>query len=381
MKTFFQILNIQSKGRKKLMTKILFFSNTSKTVIDFRRELIKYLIQNDFEILVIAGDDKYKNEIIELGVSKFYCVNFNNRSINPFNFLKIKRSVRKIIKAEAPDIVFTFQHKPNIVGFFAAKKENVQKIYCMIEGLGDAFIKKSLKFRLAKFILEFRYKKILKFVNCAFVLNKEDYEYFHNLSKKDDNLELINGIGIDCDSYQQKAIQNFNSFFMAARLLKSKGIITYLEVARKLKKHGLTFYLAGQEGDVKQKKLLPYIQDKSIIYLGHLYSIDEYIEKSTCFVLPTYREGMPRSILEAMAIGRPIITTNVPGCNVEVINDFNGYLIELDDVVSNLEKAILQLVNLNREKIVEMGNNSRKRVETMFNSKIINEQILKRLKK
>lgn len=364
------------------MTKILFFSNASKTVIDFRRELIKYLMQNDFEVLVIAGDDKYKNEIIELGVSKFYCVNFNNRSINPFNFLKTKRSVQKILKAESPDIVFTFQHKPNIVGSFAAKKVNVPKIYCMIEGLGDAFIKKALKFKLAKFVLEHRYKKILKFANCVFVLNKEDYEYFYNLSKNSNNLELINGIGIDCDNYEQKAIENFSSFFMAARLLKSKGVLAYLEVARKLKNHGLTFYLAGQDGDVTQEDLLPYIQDKSIVYLGHLYSINEYLEKSTCFILPSpYREGMPRSILEAMAIGRPVIATNVPGCNIEVINDFNGYLIDVDDVTLNLEKAILQFINLNRDKIIEMGNNSRKRVEIMFDSKIINEQILKGLKR
>ena len=359
------------------MNKILLFCNTSKTVTDFRRELISYLIEHNYEVVVIAADDIYKKEILSFGVKKFYCINFNNRSINVFNYIKLKIDAKKIINLEKPDIVFTFQHKPNIVGSFASKKAGVKKIFVMIEGLGDSFIKNSIKYLIARYLLIYKYKRLIKFVNKIFVLNESDLLYFSNLFKSDSKLKLINGIGIDTKKYNVSDITNSTTFFLAARLIKSKGIQIYLNVARKLKNRGLTFYLAGQEIEFKQKDLEPYIKDGSIIYLGYLDSINEYLNKCTCFVLPSsLKEGLPRSVLEAMAIGRPIIASNIAGLNAEVINGYNGFLLDPNNLEVELESAILNFVALKKEKIIELGKNSRLLVEKEFDSNIINKEIL-----
>lgn len=357
--------------------KILFFCNTSKTVIDFRRELISYLIEQNYEIVVIVADDIYKKEILLLGVKKFYSINFNNRSINVFNYIKLKKHAKEIISLEKPDIVFTFQHKPNIVGSFTAKKAGVNKIFCMVEGLGDSFVRNSIKYLIARYLLIYKYKRLIKFVNKIFVLNKFDLSYFVHLFKSNNKLKLIKGIGIDTEKYNFCDINNLTTFFMAARLIKTKGIQIYLNVARKLKNKGLTFYLAGQESEFTKKDLEPYIKDGSIIYLGYLDSINEYLNKCTCFVLPTMiKEGMPRGVLEAMAIGRPIIGSNVAGLSDEVINGYNGFLLDPKDLETELESAILNFITLEKEKIIELGKNSRLLVEKEFDSNIINKEIL-----
>ena len=356
--------------------KVLLICGSSQTVVNFRFGLIKAFQNEGAAVSVVALDNEYENDIKDKGVA-FYSVGSKNRSLNPFGMKKLKQQYLSIIEKEKPDIVFTFMLKPNIFGVRAAKKAGVKKIFSMVEGAGDVFINNGLKWKIIRSVVCKMYRKSFKNANKVFFLNSDDKdEFISRKLVKQGQCVVIPGIGVDLDHFAYKPLKNYNTFLMVARMLKTKGIIEYCKAARivKQKYPDAVFNYLGAEGNIKIADIKEYIDESSINYLGTTKDVRQYLEDCSIFVLPSYREGMPMSIMEAEAVGRAIIATNVQGCRCAVIDGKNGYVIDKCNVNQLADKMIFFIENTNE--LERMSKSSRILVEEKFDQNKINEQIL-----
>ncbi len=347
----------------------------SGSVINFRKSLIEFLQEKGHSVCVIAHDNLREKDIRDLGAD-FYCVKQKNRGLNPFAILKYSKNLTKIIKKEKPDVVFTFQLKPNTFGVKSAKKAGVKNIYSMVEGLGDVYIKNGLKWKIIRTVVNKLYKSAFKTSKTVFFLNQDDKsEFIHRKLVNENKCTVINGIGVDLNHFEQKPLKNNNVILMVARMLKSKGVIEYLECARRVKKiiPSATFNYLGAEGDVTLSDIKEYVDEGSVNYLGVAKDVRPYLEDCSVVVLPTYREGMPMSIMEAESVGRAIITTISVGAKETVIDGYNGFLVETKNVEMLTEKVLYLLEN--QDKAIKMGKNSRIFAEQNFDKDKINNEI------
>ncbi len=356
------------------MKKILLLCSTSGSVVGFRKTLIEKLQSEGFDVSVIAFDSENKEEIEKRGV-RFYCIEDKNRSINPLKILSLKKKYKKLIKKILPDIVFSFMLKPNTFGVLAAKAAGIKNIYSMVEGAGDVFINDSLKWKIIRFFVCRLYKKAFKIPRKVFFLNNDDKsEFIRRKLVKEEQCELIlGGIGVDLERFAFKPIQNQHTFLMIARLLKTKGVLEYCQAARMVKqKHpDAVFNYLGAEGTLKLSDIQEYIDDGSINYLGTTKDVRPYLEAATAYILPSYREGKSVSIMEAEAVGRAVITKNVPGCRESIVENYNGFFA---NTVSEMVERVCWLIE-NPDEAIRMGENSRKFAEEKLDYKKINQRI------
>lgn len=349
---------------------------SSQTVVNFRKGLIKALQAENIEVSVVALDDEYKDDIQNCGVD-FYSTNSQNRSINPFKIFNLQKQYEKIIKQVQPDIVFTFMLKPNIFGVCAAKKMGVKKILSMVEGAGDVFINNTLKWKIIRSVVCKMYRKSFKSSNKVFFLNNDDRsEFISRKLVKEEQCEVIPGIGVDLEHFAFKPIKNHRTFLMIARMLKTKGVIEYCKAARivKQKYPDVVFNYLGAEGTIKLSDIQEYIDDGSINYLGTTKDVRPYLEDVLLLLLSSYREGVPMSIMEAEAVGRGIIASNSVGCKETVVDGYNGFLVERGDYQTMAEKVIWCIEH--PQEAEQFGLNSRKLAEERFDQKKINERIV-----
>lgn len=362
------------------MSKILLICNESKTVINFRKELILYLHRNGHEVEVIVGDDLYLNDIVKLPVVA-YLVPFKNRSINPFASLNLKCRFKNVIKESKPDIVFTFQLKPNIFGGLAASKIKNIKLYSMVEGLGDPFQPHNLKGIVIREIVSWLYKKAFRFSKRVFFLNNSDMkEMVTRRILIPSKCKVIPSIGIDTSTFQPIFVLPDDvhvSYF--ARLLKNKGIFDFCEIARATRKlrKDIQFDLYGSESEIKVAEIKQYIDDESIVYHGYVTDVADAISRSHLILSTSFREGFPRIILEAMALGRPVVATNVIGNKDAVVDGITGYLLEKGDIFA-FRDTIIKLID-DKNLIIRMGQEARTLCVNHYDSEIINECILKEI--
>ncbi len=349
----------------------------SKDVINFRRSLILALIEAGNDVAVIAFDKQRATDIEALGAT-FYCVEDENRSVNPFRILTLQKRYRKIIRQVKPDVVFTFALKPNIFGVLASKKEKIKNIFSMVEGAGDVFINNTLKWKIIRRVVCRLYKKAFKNSKKVFFLNEDDKaEFIARGLVLPTQCEIIHGIGVDLEKFAFKPVKNDRTFLMVARMLKTKGVMEYCQCARLVKKKypDAVFNYLGAEGTVKIADIQEYIDDGSICYLGTTTDVRPYLEDCLLLLLlSSYREGLPMSIMEAEATGRGIITSDNVGCRDTVIDGYNGFLVAQKDYKAMAEKCIWAIEHFEEAKY--MGENARKFAEEHFSSKIINEKII-----
>lgn len=359
--------------------KCVLLVNKSELVLSFRQCLIRHLQQQGYDAVIIAHDDDRKADILELGVS-FYCVEQDNRGMNPFPILRYQNEIRKILVKEKPDIVFTFQVKANTFGILAAKMAGIKNIFSMVEGAGDVFIKQSLTWKIIRTIVCGLYKLAFSYSRKVFFLNREDHQEF--LSRRlisPEKCVQIPGIGVDLEKYACKPMKTYRTFLMVARLHREKGVFEYCECARRVKEkyQEARFCFLGPEREIKVADIQSYIEDGSIEYLGVTHDVLPYLENCSVMILPSYREGMPMSIMEAEAVGRAIITTDNVGCRDTVVDGYNGFLIPGRDVDALVEKCIYMIEH--PEEVARMGANSRKFAEERFDQNMINRKIMDEL--
>lgn len=361
------------------MKRVLFLCGTSQSVITFRSGFIKALQERGNKVSVIAFDDEYASEIKELNVD-FFCIKDKNRSVNPLKILSLKRKYKTLIKKISPDIVFTFQLKPNTFGALGAKSAGIKEIYSMVEGIGDVFIMNTWKWRVIRFVVCKLYKKSFKRVKKVFFLNDEDKaEFLQRKLVKESQSVIIHGVGVDLEKFAFRPIKNRATFLMIARMLQTKGVYEYCKCARLVKQKypEATFAYLGAEGTVKISDIQEYIDDGSICYLGTTKDVRPHIENCVVILLSSYREGLPMAIMEAEAMGRGVITSNNVGCKDTVVDGYNGFLIERSDFKKMAEKCIWAIEN--PDEVEELGKNARTFAEEHFDSKSISEYVCTRI--
>ncbi len=357
--------------------KILLLCSKSSVIINFRKKLIEKLQENGHQVCALAFDNEHEETIKERNI-EFHCIKDANRSLNPFKVLSLKNRYAKVIKEINPDLVFTFMLKPNIYGVQGAKKAGITNIYSMVEGAGDVFIYNSLKWKLIRKFVCHGYKKAFKHSKKVFFLNTDDKADFVKRGLvKDEQCELIHGIGIDLERFTYEPIENKQTFLMIARLLPTKGVYEYCQAAKLVKeKHPeAIFNLLGPEGTIKAEDLKEYTESGIINYLGATTDVRPFIKDCSVHVLPSYREGLGLVNAEAGAIGRPSITGDTNGTRDTVRDGYNGFLVPIKDSQALADKMIYFLEN--PEQIEIMGSNARRYSEEMFDQIVINEKICK----
>lgn len=356
------------------MKKIVLIITKSSIIRTFRYNLILKL-KTEYEVHIIAFDNNDEGAASELGV-KLYSINADNRAIAITQNLALSHRIKNIIMTINPDKVMTFMLKPNIFGVLAARNANINEIYSVVEGAGDVFINKGLKWAIIRIVVCILYRKAFKFSKRVVFLNNDDCNEFISRRLVDsDKTFVIPGIGVNLENFQFHQIKNYQSFIMVARMLKTKGVFEYCEIARRVKKMypDAVFNYLGAEGTVRICDIQEYIEDGTITYLGAVRDVRPYLIQSSVLLLLSYREGLPVSVMEAEATGRAIITSDSIGCRDTVKDGYNGFIVKHGDINQAVEKVVYFIEH--PSEVVRMGRNSRVYAETKFDQTEINNEI------
>ncbi|MFV5383190.1 glycosyltransferase family 4 protein [Acinetobacter towneri] len=368
---------------------IVMIGTTAACFYGFRAELIKNLNLKNITVYAFTTDNDALEleKISELGAIPI-SYQLNRGGLNPLADMLATFKLAQQIKQLKPDLVFSYFAKPVIFGTLAAKIAKVPKIIGMLEGLGYTFTDQpnglSSKTKLIKAIQVFLYKLALPKLNQLILLNHDDKTDL--LIKNDIEVKetyILGGIGLDLNQYKYSPAKKTLpiQFLFIGRLLKEKGIHDFIAAAQIVKQKfpQTTFTVLGgideaNLGALTQGELTQYIDQNVIDYPGHVENIAEWIKQSHVFVLPSYREGVPRSTQEAMAIGRPVITTDVPGCRDTVIDGVNGFLVPRWNPQALAEKMIYFIEH--PEQVRMMGDQSHKIAIEKFDAEKVNQRLL-----
>jgi glycosyltransferase involved in cell wall biosynthesis len=358
------------------MKKIAILLNTSWYIYNFRKNLISALIDHNYQVHAIAPHDEYSAKLTDLGCI-YHDIQFDTKTKNPVKDIKLLFQLHTILKCIQPDVLLNFTIKPNVYGSLAA---NRLKIPCVnnIAGMGTLFTDGFFSRTIFKTLFKISQKN----AHTVFFQNPDDFNELtkRNIVKKE-IARLLPGSGVNLKQFSYTPfIEKKNVIFLLiARMIYPKGIKELVDAAHKLKNKGYNnfeIHLLGELG-VNNPMAIPgsvlkqFCKKNYIKYLGKTDDVKSVIQQSEVIVLPSYyREGTPKSLLEALAIGRPIITTNMPGCKETVINNLNGYICEpksVEDLASKMEKFL----NLDYSQKQEMGKQSRKLAENKYDEKIV----------
>lgn len=366
----------------------------TKSIFKFRGSLLTSFIKRGYDVILIApfqGDDVMLSKLIDLGVSPLP-IFIQRKSLNIFTEFSSLVSYIKIINSRDITILIPYTLKPVLYGGIAVLLNKIFRgprvvFVPMITGLGFLFsplANTSVRFQFLKKIVISLYRVSLSVSSGVIFQNACDEKLFQELKlipKKHSTL-VVNGSGVSLSEYSYSPIRSTTSFTFVGRLLKSKGILHFLDVASMLAKtHPKAFFnVLGDIDDsydsIKRSDLEKYRHLKNLKFWGHLDDPVSVIRSSTCVVLPSvYREGVPRSLLEALSIGRLIITTNTPGCNLTCHHKKNGYLLDSCDSTS-LSEATLHVLSLTSSQLASMSQYSRRLAERYFDDRLVNSQIL-----
>lgn len=372
--------------RKKLSKKILIIGGKAWSIINFRGSLIKKLVEKGYEVTAVSSEaTKSELEKIKNIGASYIDIQLKSNTISILKdivyFLKLKRIIFKL----NPNIIISYTMKPIVYsGLAIFFKKNIN-FFPLITGLGNIFNTKKINLYPIKIILILLCKIALRNAKILIFQNNDNLQYFKKLKIAPKTKKIIiEGSGVDINYFNIEPFTNKNiTFLLIARLLKDKGIIEYIKAAKKIKSKikNINFNLIGPKDASNNRVDFDYIKKnhnaKIINYLGFQKNVKPFIADSHVYVLPSYHEGLPRSVLEAMAMGRPIITTRVSGCKETVINNKNGFLIPCKNINILIEKMMWFITN--KKKILIMGQKSRNLVEEKFSSKKIDNEFIKLL--
>lgn len=356
---------------------IALVTNTTWNIYNFRQNLIDKFIKEGFEVVVIAPIDEYihyKEKYPE--VRHFNLRMMDRDGMNPFkDFLMILELIRKYRKAR-PDIVLHFTNKPNIFGGMAAWLAGVKSI-AVVTGLGYAFINKGITRR----IIQYLYKWTAPFHRKFIFENTEDRQLFGHLKIVPTSRSVsVKGCGVNTLDFAPRTVAIENDklvFTFIGRMLYDKGIREFVEAARivKSKYNKVEFWIIGEldaknPATMDKDELVRWVEEKIVNYHGFLKDVRPAIAESSCIVLPTYREGMPRVVTEAMSMAKPVITTDTAGCRETVVDGVNGYIVKVKDV-QGLVDAMEKFIKLDDSEKKDMGIKGRQKAISEFDDKII----------
>ncbi|MCB5161508.1 glycosyltransferase family 4 protein [Marinomonas algarum] len=370
--------------------KVVLIGTVASSMFGFRMPLIKALLNRNCQVVAFAMNytEQQKEDLIKLGVTPVD-YSLSRSGLNPLADLKTMLFLKRKLTQIAPDVVLSYFAKPVIYGTLAAALAKVPHRVAMLEGLGFTFTDQpaglNFKTKLIRGVQVALYKLSLPFANRVVFLNPDDpVDLITRYNIKTQKVDVLGGIGVDLQDYP---VHDFNQgpvrFIFIARLLAEKGVYEYLKAARitKRKYPDAEFVVLGgfdesNSGGLKQAELNGFIEDGSVIYPGHVDNVNEWLIDASVFALPSYyREGVPRSTQEAMAIGRPILTTDVPGCRETVVEGENGFFVPPWSPEQLAEKMMWFIEH--PDQIETMGKASRRIAEERFDVHKVNVKMLK----
>ncbi len=370
------------------MKSLLLVGSFADSLLNFRGPLIAALLEKGIRVHVAApglGQHTVQRKALEtLGVI-VHDLYMARTGMNPITDIRTLWNMFRLIKSIAPDAVLAYTIKPVIYGVIAAKIARVPHIFALITGLGYAFQSKGS--RITRSIAQLLYRFSLSRAEKVFFQNPDDKQLFLQRKIISSNVPavVVNGSGVDLDFFKPAVPPTQPAhFLLIARLLGSKGVREYVQAAEIIKqKHAdVCFSLAGwidsNPDSISETELSNWIQTGTINFLGKLADVRPALQACSVYVLPSYREGTPRTVLEAMSIGRAIITTDAPGCRETVIHGKNGFLVPIQSAES-LASA-MEIFIKDTALIISMGRESRDIVEQKYDVRKVNEFMLAEMK-
>jgi len=354
--------------------KIAISVNSSWNIFNFRLGLARHLMNCGFEVYAISPEDEFSPELVRAGL-KYFPVSLQSKGSSALNDIRYLLTLRSVYKKIKPDLILHFTIKPNIYGTLAAASLGIPVIN-NVSGLGTVFLHNNISSKIAKAL----YKISFPFPAKVFFQNEDDRNLFVSKNLIDINkTDLVPGSGVDTEKFHPfrefKKGKPFR-FLLMARLLYDKGIIEYIEAIELIKPRvNAIFMLAGSLDEetklgIPATELEDWINRGLIEYKGFEKNSLKLYQEADCVVLPSYREGTSKSLLEAASCGIPIVTTDVPGCREVVEDGINGFLCKVKDP-KDLGMKMEDLYNLSKEAYTKMAMRSREKAQKQFDEKIV----------
>lgn len=365
--------------------RILIISSYSESLINFRGDLLNAFKNRGHQVVTLGPDNNgvFEERLKMLGCT-YRAYYLNRTGLNPFNDLSSIKSLLKIIREEKPDLVLSYTIKPVIYGSIAASWAGVPHIYSMITGLGWAFNPPvSLKQRIIQSIVKKLYAYALRKNKAVIFQNPDDQnDFIKNEIVSPDITHRVYGSGVDLNHYTYfLPSTNPISFVFMGRFVRDKGIVEFIRACNQiyLNYPNTRFHLVGwsdtNPSAISADMINELDNNQCITNHGQLDDVRQILSDASVFVLPSYREGTPRTALEAMAMGRPLIMADTPGCRETVVESENGFLVPAKDAAA-LAAAMEKFI-INPDLVVVMGKKSRQIAEELYDVHRVNADILR----
>jgi glycosyltransferase involved in cell wall biosynthesis len=358
----------------------------ARSLISFRGDMLRSMVELGHEVLAMAPEDdpEVAAALKEMGV-RYQPVPLRRTGMNPIRDAVTVVALARAFRAYRPDAVFVYAVKPVIYGSMAARLAGVRLRVAMITGTGSAFGGGgSRKRRLVSWLVKRLYWAGLAGVHVVFFQNPDDERLFRSLGlvgRRKQRIERVGGSGVDLTRFVPTPLPDGPmTFILIGRVIRDKGVAEYVEAARHVRKThpDARFQLLGpldvNPTAISKDELDGWVASGDIEYLGRTPDVRPNLTLAHVCVLPSYGEGMPRSVLEAMAMARPVIVTDVPGCRETVVPGRNGLLVPVRDPAA-LADAMTRLIE-EPERLAEMGRESRRLAEERFDVVAVNRTIV-----
>lgn len=357
-------------------------TNTAWNIANFRDGLIRQLQEDGHEVVTLAPEDEFVSAIEALG-ARFVNMPMDNQGTKPLHDLGLIWRYFLSFKQERLDVVLTYTVKPNIYASIAANFLNIPVIN-NVSGLGATTISKSW----VTSVVTTLYRLAFRRSKTVFFQNNTDLQLFIKRGLvRDEQAERLPGSGINLSKFAFMPLPKDKTprFLLIARMLRDKGVVEFVEAARALKQAQVRAEccLLGpvnvqNPAAISTQEIAAWEQEGVVRYLGATSDVAAEIALATCVVLPSYREGTPRALLEAAAMGRPIVTTDAVGCREVVEDSVNGFLCNVKDGQA-LSVKMAHIAEMSHDQLTTMGQNGRKKVEREFDEKIVIERYIEQL--
>jgi len=348
--------------------------NTSWNIYNFRMNFVRALLAQGYEVHTIAPVDDYTHLLVEAGCIH-HAVKMDSRGANPVKDSALIVELFTIYRKIKPKVILHYTIKPNVYGTIAASLLRIPVINNVC-GLGTVFLKDNLVSAIAILLYKFSFR----FAQKVFFQNPDDLKLF--IDKKlirPQAVDLLPGSGIDTKKFQPVNFTRNDTFtfLLISRLITDKGVIEYIDAVKQLKASGMNarFQVLGAMDPEHKRGIQPaiikeWIDSGTIEYLGTTNDVRKFIKQADCIVLPSYREGTPRTLLEAASSSKPIIATDVPGCNHVVTDGFNGLLCKLKDA-EDLALKMKSMATLDNDILRQFGENGRAKIEAEYDESVV----------
>lgn len=358
-------------------------SPKNRTAYNFRGDLLRAIAACGYDTVVTGPNDEGVDRIAATG-ARFHQIPLDKSGLNVGADLRYLARLWRLFRHEKPEVILGYTVKPVTYGAIAAKLAGVPRIAVMVTGVGYAFTARSAKARLVRALVSALYRIAFACADTVIFQNPDDQREFTERGLLPAaKTRLVNGSGVNLDQFQPAPYPQRLTFFMLSRILRSKGVEEYLAAARAVTAQhpDVRFMLLGaienQPDSLTRADLAPFIADGTVEYFGETADVASYYRDCSVYVLPSYREGTPRTVLEALAMARPIVTTDAPGCRETVIDGRNGFLVPVGDSGALADRLAWFVAH--PDQVAVMGQQSRVLCSERFDVRRVNRDMMEHL--